>query len=500
LNNSEEELAAEAGGAAWRASGDGRAQSHALRRKLGLRDLVPMQILLVVGITWAGTAAKQGGTHIWFWLAAILTMFVPLAAVVGWCAKVWPLEGGVYQWTKFALGPFAGFMSAWNFGLWALLAVSNVGIMTATSLSYGLGTRAAWMEDNHTLILGLTVGLFLVILLVNLPGFGIGRWVSHFGTLVTVMVTLLLMGLLFFHPHASALHPHMNPQRPFSLAMPVLTLFSVNILTKIAFNALTGLEQVAVFAGETRDAGRTIMLSAWIAAPAIAVIYILMSGAMLAYIPAAKVDLTGPIPQVLAAAFGGGAAGGGVDWGLVLGRATILALGVALVAQYTVMVAETSRLPMVTGWDGMVPAWFTRLDPRWKTPTRSIAAIVLVAIGVGVLATYGTGAQEAFQLINSAGNIFYGVYYLMMFAIPLVVGGRFAVRAGGWLKLGAVSGLGVTLVAMGFNLLPIVDVASKWAFAGKVAAVSLALNLVGAAIYRRGTRQRTERELKESVG
>jgi amino acid transporter len=485
------------------ATGDEQGQSHALRRKLGLRDLVPMQILLVVGITWAGTAAKQGGTHIWFWLAAILTMFVPLAAVVGWCARVWPLEGGVYQWTKFALGPFAGFMSAWNFGLWALLAVSNVGIMTATSLSYGLGTRAAWMEDNHSLILGLTVGLFLLILLVNLPGFGIGRWVSHFGTMVTVMVTLLLMGLLFFHPHASALHPHVNPQRPFSLGLPVLTLFSVNILTKIAFNALTGLEQVAVFAGETRDAGRTIMLSAWIAAPVIAAIYILMSGAMLAYIPAAKVDLTGPIPQVLAAAFGGGAAGGGgafsggVDWGLALGRATILALGVALVAQYTVMVAETSRLPMVTGWDGMVPAWFTRLDPRWKTPTRSIAAIVLVAIGVGVLATYGTGAQEAFQLINSVGNIFYGVYYLMMFAIPLVVGGRFAVRAGGWLKLGAVSGLAVTAVAMGFNLLPIVDVASKWAFAGKVAGVSLALNLVGVAIYRRGTRQRSERELEQ---
>ena len=495
MNNSAEEMAAEGVG---QATGDEQGQSHALRRKLGLRDLVPMQILLVVGITWAGTAAKQGGTHIWFWLAAILTMFVPLAAVVGWCARVWPLEGGVYQWTKFALGPFAGFMSAWNFGLWALLAVSNVGIMTATSLSYGLGQRAAWMEDNHTLILGLTMGLFLVILLVNLPGFGIGRWVSHFGTLVTVMVTVLLMGLLFFHPHASALHPHVNPQRPFSLAMPVLTLFSVNILTKIAFNALTGLEQVAVFAGETRDAGRTIMLSAWIAAPVIAVIYILMSGAMLAYIPAAKVDLTGPIPQLLAAAFGGGAAAsGGVDWGLVLGRATILALAVSLVAQYVVMVAETSRLPMVTGWDGMVPAWFTRLDPRWKTPTRSIAAIVLVAIGVGVLATYGTGAQEAFQLINSAGNIFYGVYYLMMFAIPLVVGGRFAVRAGGWLKLGAVSGLAVTAVAMGFNLLPIVDVASKWAFAGKVAGVSLALNLVGAAIYRRGTRKRTERELEQ---
>jgi len=494
LNNSEEEMAAEGGG---QALGDGRTQGHALRRKLGLRDLVPMQILLVVGITWAGTAAKQGGTHIWFWLAAIVTIFIPQAAVVGWCARVWPLEGGVYQWTKFALGPFAGFMNAWNFGMWALLAVSNVGIMTATSLSYGLGPRAAWMEENHGLILGLSVAIFLVILLVNLPGFGIGRWVSRFGAAVTVLVSLLVMGLLFLHPHASAMHPHVNPQAPFSLAVPVLTLFSMNLFTKIAFNAMTGLEMVAVFAGETRNAGRTIMLSAWIAAPIVAVIYILMTGSMLAYIPSAKVDLTGPIPQLLAAAFGGGASGGGTDWGLMLGRATILALGLALVSQYTMLVAETSRLPMVTGWDGIIPAWFTRLDPRWKTPTRSIAVIVAAAICMGVLATYGTGAQEAFQLISSVGNIFYGIYYLMMFAIPLVVGARFGARAGSWLKLAAVSGLAVTLLAMGLNLLPIVNVASRWEFAGKVAGVSLALNLVGVAIYRNGTRRRTERELEQ---
>jgi amino acid transporter len=153
------------------------------------------------------------------------------------------------------------------------------------------------------------------------------------------------------------------------------------------------------------------------------------------------------------------------------------------------MVAETSRLPMVTGWDGIIPAWFTRLDPRWKTPTRSIAVIVAAAIGMGVLATYGTGAQEAFQLISSVGNIFYGIYYLMMFAIPLAVGGRFGAGAGSWLKLAAASGLAVTLLAMGLNLLPIVNVANKWEFAGKVAGVSLALNLVGVAIYRRGARR-----------
>jgi len=483
LNNSAEELAAESESASGRASG------HALKRELSLWDLVPMQILLVVGITWAGIAAKQGGSHVWFWLAAILFLFVPLAAVTGWCAQVWPLEGGVYQWTKFALGPFAGFMSAWNFGLWALLAISNIGILTATSISYSLGPRAAWMEDSHTLIAAFTIGLFVVILLVNLPGFSIGRWVSHFGTAVTVLVTVLLMGLLFFHPHASAVHPHVNPQAPFSLAMPTLTLLSVNLFTKIAFNALSGLEQVAVFAGETRNAGRAIMRSAWIAAPIIAVIYILMTASMLAYIPAAKVDLTGPIPQILAVAFGATGGTATMDWGLMLGRATILVLAVALVAQYAVIVAETSRLPMVAGWDGMIPKWFTRLDPRWKTPTRSIAVIVVLAIAMGLLATYGTGAQEAFQVINSVGNVSYGIYYLMMFAIPLLVGDRFGTRAGFWLKVASLSGLTVTLLAMGFLVLPIVDVVSKWVFAAKVAGTSLVLNLIGVGIYWNATRR-----------
>ena len=69
MNNSSEELAAEAEGA------PGQPSSHALKRELGLWDLVPMQILLVVGITWPGLAARQGGTHLWFWLAAILFLF-----------------------------------------------------------------------------------------------------------------------------------------------------------------------------------------------------------------------------------------------------------------------------------------------------------------------------------------------------------------------------------------------------------------------------------------
>jgi amino acid transporter len=463
--------------------------NHGLKRELGLRDLVPMQILLVVGLTWSGIAARQGETHVAFWIAAVLLLFLPLAAVVGWCAKIWPTEGGIYQWTKFAWGPSIGFMTAWNFAMWAIMTVAAIGVQVAAALSYALGPKAAWMQESHGLLVGLTFAIFLLILLVNIPGLAVGRWVAHFGTSVTVLLTLLLLLLLFWHPHTSAAHPHVHPQRPFGLGVPAVTLLSVNLFSKVAFNALSGLEQVAVFAGETRDPRRAIVRSAWIAAPITVVIYVLMTGAMLTYTAADKINVASPIPQVLAAAFGGGAVQG-VDWGLMLGRVAILALAVAVVAQFSVIVAETSRMPLVAGWDGILPEWFTRLDPKWKTPTRSLTVIVAVCVAMGLLASIGTGAQEAFQLLIDSANISYGFTYLMLFGIPLIVGRRFGDKPGGWLKLAAFSGLGMTLLAIGFQLLPITDVTNKWLFATKVSGTAVLLNAVGLGIYLRSTRRR----------
>jgi amino acid transporter len=469
--------------------------SHGLRKELGLRDLVPMQILLVVGITWAGLAARQGSGHVIYWLLAILMLFLPVAGVVSYCVQIWPLEGGVYQWTKHAIGPFAGFISAWNFGFWALGAVSVLGIQTATSLSYALGPKAAWMENSTVLINSLSVGLFAVILLVNIPGFGIGRWVAHFGTAVTVLVTALLAVLILYHPHTSAAHPHVSPQRPFSLALPTVTLLTVNLFSKLTFNALTGLEQVAVFAGETRNAAKTILRSAWIGAPIIAVLFILMSGSMLTYVPADKIDLTGPIPQVLATAFAGGnTATATTDWGLMLGRAAILVLAIALVAQFAVIVAETSRLPMVAAWDHLIPAWFTRLHPRYRTPTRSITVIVLLSVAMCFFASSGASAQEAFQLIAVSANIGYAIYYLLMFAVPLVAGSRFGKPPGWLLKIACCSGIFVTLLSVVFSLVPVVEVRSPWVFAVKVSLTALAANLVGGAIYWRGNRIKRREE------
>ncbi len=61
----------------------------------------------------------------------MLFFFLPQVAVVTYCAQLWPFEGGVYQWAKFAIGPMAGFMSAWNYAFYAVFLVSGVGIQAA---------------------------------------------------------------------------------------------------------------------------------------------------------------------------------------------------------------------------------------------------------------------------------------------------------------------------------------------------------------------------------
>lgn len=459
------------------------AGEHGLKRELRLRDLVPMQLLLVIGVSWAGIAARQGSTHPAMWVVGVLFFFLPQVAVVTYCAQLWPLEGGVYQWAKHAIGPMAGFLSAWNYGLYAVLLVSSIGIQAATSLSYAFGPKAAWMADSRSLTFGLNLFLFALMLVINIPGMKLGKWVTYFGAGLILIVTATLLLVLVWHPGATAAHPHVSPQKPFVLAWPVFTVLAMNLYFKVAFNALSGLEQVAVFAGETKNAARSVMLSAWIAAPAIVVIYVLMTSSMLTYTPAASIDLAGPIPQVLAAALGTGV-------GVWLGRVMILGLMLYLIASYIMIMAETSRLPLVAGWDDMLPAWFTRLHPQYRTPVRSLVVIVGLSAVASVLASVGAGRQEAFQVLQNSNQICFGLYYCAMFAVPLAMALRRTEKTPGfWILVSAVLGLIVTIAEVILANFPIVEVNSTLGFAVKVLLTAVGLNLVGLVVYRRGRRK-----------
>jgi len=121
------------------------AQSAVFKKELGLRDLVLMQIVFVVGGSWVGTAAKLGSAQTVYWLLAILLFYLPVAAVVIYLNRLMPLEGGLYQWAKFGFNEFTGFMVAWNLWLLGISVMAATGLVVATNLSYAIGPAAAWL-------------------------------------------------------------------------------------------------------------------------------------------------------------------------------------------------------------------------------------------------------------------------------------------------------------------------------------------------------------------
>jgi glucan phosphoethanolaminetransferase (alkaline phosphatase superfamily) len=91
----------------------------------------------------------------------------------------------------------------------------------------------------------------------------------------------------------------------------------------------------------------------------------------------------------------------------------------------------------------------------------------------------GAGRQEAFQLLQNASAIFYGLTYLVMFAIPIL--GRAAPALS--LRLAAASGFAMTLLCVVLSIFPIISVPNRLTFTLKVSGTVIASNGLAVLIY-----------------
>jgi len=91
------------------------------------------------------------------------------------------------------------------------------------------------------------------------------------------------------------------------------------------------------------------------------------------------------------------------------------------------------------GWDHLLPAWFTRLHPTRRTPINSalLVAALTLTLALALAGIAGAGRQEAFQLLQNASAIFYGVTPILGRAAPSVS-----------LLLAAASGFAMTLLCV----------------------------------------------------
>jgi len=402
--------------------------------------------------------------------------FIPLALVVVHLNRLMPLEGGLYEWARLAFNDQIGFLVAWNLWLFVMLYVAVIGLVTTTFVAYALGPAAAWIASSRSLILAVSFVLILAMMLLAAFGLRVGKWLGNVGSIATLITLLVLIAA----PLLNLWRGTLSAYHPLRLAMPPLTLFSLSVFTKMMFGALSGFEYVAIFAGECRSPARNLARSVFITAPFIALLYIFATSSILAFVTPEAIDVVGPIPQALrlgSRAFG--LAGFVVPFAIVL-------LFVNYPTSFSVYFSASTRLPMVAGWDHLLPAWFTRLHSRYKTPVNSILFLGAVTLAGSAAALIGVGPQEAYELLLTWAFTFYAIAYLALFAIPFLSPKDRGLRPRLWLRLAAVSGFLMTLLYVVLSIFPIIDVESSWRYSLKIATVVIGANALGWAIYRAG--------------
>src|SRR5256885_2291625 len=361
-----------------------QSRSASLKKELGLFDLVLIQVVFVFGTVWVGFAATLGRSQMAFWLIAIVTFYLPLAAVVIYLNRLAPLEGGLYQWAKVAFGDFVAFLVAWNFWIFGILVMSGISLIIKKNIAYAIGPSANRMHENKRWTILVCLLLITAIVAASRRGLALGKWVQNFGgaMLIITVATLILMPLI------TASHGSLANYHPFSLSLPEINSHNVNVCSKLAVGALSGFEYIAILAGECRAPAKNISRSVWISAPIIALMFILGTASVLAFVTPDKVDLIAPIPQVLSLGFGSS------GWVSTLISLTIF--GVAAQAPMWLKIAATlGFIASVTG------AYYTVLpiievQSRFLFAAKIIVVVVIAnAIGAAIYAFDKRRARDA---------------------------------------------------------------------------------------------------------
>src|SRR5918911_3234455 len=168
----------------------------ALRRVMRFGDLLLFYIVTAFSLRWIAPAAAAGPSAIVVWVGAALVFYAPLVLSTIELSSRYPEEGGMYAWSKRAFGPFAGFLTGWNY--WACnLPYYPALLYFAAGNALFVGGGGGWQHlaaDRTYYILFALAGLALAAGL-NVRGLDVGKWLHNAGAVANWLPATLLIAL-----------------------------------------------------------------------------------------------------------------------------------------------------------------------------------------------------------------------------------------------------------------------------------------------------------------
>ncbi len=218
-------------------------------RVLSVFSLVMINVIAVDSLRTLPLSAIFGSAVIFYYLAAAVLFFVPVALVTAELATTWPKKGGIYVWVREAFGHRIGFLVIWLQWVYNLVWYPAILATITLIISFLIDPE---IQSSPVAAISVVLIVFWLATIVNLFGMEVSSWISTICSIIGTIIPMLgimLLGLWW------VITGHGVSQIKFTMdaMLPHINSWGDLALTSTIIFGLMGLEMSAVHAQEVRD-------------------------------------------------------------------------------------------------------------------------------------------------------------------------------------------------------------------------------------------------------
>ena len=369
-----------------------RIKRYRLRRVLGVLALfsagygnVGSSIYYALGIV---ALVAMGATPVALGIAGILFIFTALTYAEG--TAMLPEAGGSASFARHAFNDTVGFTAGWALMLSYIVTIS----ISAFTIPPYLGLF--WEPFKESTIIGTTASMGIVLFLMGINIIGVKETsILNIGSAILDIVTqlsLVVIGFILLFDPIVVFHRIIDNWPTMDNLVLGIALASI---------AYTGIETMSQLAEETKQPEKRVPRA----------LIMMIFAVLVMFAGISLVSLSAMTPQELASEWSRDpVAGIAASLPLVLLRDVLKPL-IAVLAGTILLIATNaglmgiSRLAFSLGSHKLVPAVFSRVHPRFKTPYISIILFSLVAILILIPGFFTTDVFKNIGALYAFGSL-----------------------------------------------------------------------------------------------
>jgi basic amino acid/polyamine antiporter, APA family len=366
-----------------------------LRRALGPLQLTLLGIGGIIGtgiFVLTGTAAAEHAGP------ALPLSFIVAGigcALAGLCyaefAAMIPVSGSAYSYSYATLGEGIAWFIGWNLVLEYLFAVATVSVGWsgyAVSLLDQLHLHIPSLLSNAPLDQPTGAGGMDIVrtgAIINLPALvivgvigticyiGIKQSAAFNSVIVAIKVTVIVLFILFGVSYINTANWH--PFIPPNTGHGVFGWSGIMGASAVIFFAYIGFDAISTAAQETRNPQRNMPIGILASLVICTILYVVVSAILTGMVSYKDLDVAAPVALALDKYKGLHWLGIPVKLGAVCGMTSVM----------LVMTIAQARIFFAMARDGLLPPFFGRVHPRFRTPSAGTAITAVVAAIIGGL-------------------------------------------------------------------------------------------------------------------